>query len=837
MKRKLLLLLLNLWVWVIMISMGTNGSQLNANRNGEMSWVKIPYTAKEDVVGDYLYVVGGYHSIDSGCPPWGTANYPDMRFIGDEMGTLHIEYTNGDAEEIPLVFGYTMWFRHHFSEGGAPFKTDEAVDEMKQLLDKTLHLYGGFEAAEKCVVKIKIQDKPIKSIKIVDNRGKAGNPVFDGAYIVRGDFKGTLSGGAFSFEAGDAFFDKHVVDSKNPYPNEIKEALDEINKFLLTYEYEYENPPVYKYPSSYKGVKFRFTGNNLADIATGVVAENLFSLIERVDDDGMMHTSYKDAPSWRYDGFGTWVPNANSYYSDFYSRDGGRAIMTLNSYGYPGLGEKSVIFANKEMMYFREKGLTLNGVQIPGHYTVIVNKPLVYSTFLTEVAGWFTRYTKQAFGDEYQNMGNQETDGHGLMMIANYNIWRNLGMDKKWVEDNWRELKEAADFILWCFEHPRLSFAANGLLYAESEGGMNAYTLYCNVPCYLGLISYAEMARAAGNVEDAEKWEECAETIRKAISERLAKGNRWSQDIFGFFHDPVITMMSDIFGYDLNDMPEDWVENSRNAYELDVRRIRNQGHFGPSGIGYDHSMITQNALLLDMMDDANKLVSNLTKLSYAPGLPEPYLVPEGITVDVEKGIIRRQGDLGNLVQLAEALKCYHIVSGVSPVNNGKLKIMPRLPDEWNVEITDFDLQNADGTLGMYITSPKNGTQTAQIKLQKVDLESVALRLGPFPADTKNVMARLNGQDVECRIVESGDRKWAWVEVPSDSIEDVEVAAIYSSTDDMPEWPEMPSWELPKKNESSPSGASINQILIGVVSILALVFAGVLIFDKRRRKSE
>ena len=98
------------------------------------------------------------------------------------------------------------------------------------------------------------------------------------------------------------------------------------------------------------------------------------------------------------------------------------------------------------------------------------------------------------------------------------------------------------------------------------------------------------------------------------------------------------------------------------------------------------------------------------------------------------------------------------------------------------------------------------------------------------------MARLNGQDVECRIVESGDRKWAWVEVPSDSIEDVEVAVIYS-TDDMPEWPEMPSWELPKKNESSPSGASINQILIGVVSILALVFAGVLIFDKRRRKSE
>lgn len=65
-------------------------------------------------------------------------------------------------------------------------------------------------------------------------------------------------------------------------------------------------------------------------------------------------------------------------------------------------------------------------------------------------------------------------------------------------------------------------------------------------------------------------------------------------------------------------------------------------------------MITQNALLLDQMSDATKLMENLSKLSYAPRLPESYLVPEGITVDAEAGVIRRQGDLGNLVQLAEA---------------------------------------------------------------------------------------------------------------------------------------------------------------------------------------
>ncbi|MGI6530807.1 MAG: hypothetical protein ACOX3J_14270 [Clostridia bacterium] len=33
------------------------------------------YSQRKKLIGDYLYLVGGYHSIDSGCPPWGTANY------------------------------------------------------------------------------------------------------------------------------------------------------------------------------------------------------------------------------------------------------------------------------------------------------------------------------------------------------------------------------------------------------------------------------------------------------------------------------------------------------------------------------------------------------------------------------------------------------------------------------------------------------------------------------------------------------------------------------------------------------------------------------------------
>ena len=128
--------------------------------------------------------------------------------------------------------------------------------------------------------------------------------------------------------------------------------------------------------------------------------------------------------------------------------------------------------ANQWMMYFPENNITFMGEAVPGHYTVVVNKPMLYSQTLVPDANWPTRYTQEKFGDDYQNLGNQETDGHGLMMLANYNVWKNQGADAEWVNEHWSYINEAAKWILWCFDHPDLSFASDGLLYAESEAGM-----------------------------------------------------------------------------------------------------------------------------------------------------------------------------------------------------------------------------------------------------------------------------------------------------------------------------------------------------------------------------
>ena len=285
---------------------------------------------------------------------------------------------------------------------------------------------------KKIVFLVKLRDEKVKKIEVVDKKEKSGNPVIKGAYIVSGDVS-QLTCGTISVYAKEKFFDKYVIDSQNPYPDNVRNAIDKIRKGLYTFEEDYiKEPTPFKYEQNHTGVKVRFYGNNLARIASGVFYHNLKSLSERVDEDGLLHESGKDAPEF-FDSFGTWKSDAGTFYGSIYTRN--RSFTVLTSFGYKDLAERAVGYANKKLMFFKENNLTIGGIQIPGHFTVKANSPLYYSEVLVP-RGWPTVYTQKAFGDEYKNIGNQETDGHGLMMIGNYNVWKSIGKSKEWVEEN-----------------------------------------------------------------------------------------------------------------------------------------------------------------------------------------------------------------------------------------------------------------------------------------------------------------------------------------------------------------------------------------------------------------
>ncbi len=366
------------------------------------------------------------------------------------------------------------------------------------------------------------------------------------------------------------FYAAHTIDTLNTYPEKVKQNLKKLMVLLYSFSTDYENVKQVEIPADYKGPSIVFSGGSEANIISNVFYQNLRDQVSRVDTSGIVHESAWKSPSWFYDGFGTWTNaigtgNNGSYYDCYYTRN--KTIMLLPDLNYIAEANRALALLDKQLMYFPDNypTLQLGGKKIPGHWTVIANKPLIYSQFLTGV-GWPTQYTKEKFGSHYMDFGNPETDGHGHSMMSHWKTWQNSGRNKQWVVDRWIYLKEAADFLLWSLDNPDLSFSKYGLLYAESEAGMNDYTLYCNFPCYLGLLMYAEMADEAGQKEDAMKWRDTAVRMKVSMNRYFAEddsiyGKTWKK--VGFFHENILMTLKEYAGFDLADkLPAEWLERS-----------------------------------------------------------------------------------------------------------------------------------------------------------------------------------------------------------------------------------------------------------------------------------
>ena len=457
-------------------------------------WFEMPLEASaEPRDGGDLYLVGGYNSIDAGTVPWGGIVESENLYVGDRAGEVVIVYEDGSRDEVPLVFGCTMWFRTHWLDGGAPFKTDRAEPEMTACLREALCLKGAFEGEPQCVLKIRLRNEPVREIFVRDNPDKRGEPVFTGGYLVPAGTRGTLSGGV-PVRADDPFFDTHAIDSRRP--DLRTDCLERIVRRLYTFGDDCRRVPPFVYPEEYALARIEFTGDSYANILTRVFHDNVEDIVRnKMLPDGMICESSREADSWRYDGFGTWVPRAESYTSCMYSRN--RPLVLLSMLGLGAEALRTADFLNRWLMYYPEQELYFGEVAIPGHWSVIPNKPLEYSRVLVGV-GWPTRYTKERFGEDFQNYGNAEPDGHGMTMMSVANAWLCGGASAAWVRDNWKYVREAVQWIDWTMAHPDLSFNEHGLMYGETEGGMMEFTMFNNMSCFLGLRMYAAMAEKAG---------------------------------------------------------------------------------------------------------------------------------------------------------------------------------------------------------------------------------------------------------------------------------------------------------------------------------------------------
>jgi hypothetical protein len=228
----------------------------------------------------------------------------------------------------------------------------------------------------------------------------------------------------------------------------------------------------------------------------------------------------------------------------------------------------------------------------------------------------------------------------------------------------------------------------------------------------------------------------------------------------------------DMYGYDIKKyLPEKWIDRTERSYEYILSNLSPKW-YAPKGLGYGQNYFTQTALLLDRMQDAESLLNVLARFCFAPRHENPFRVPEGATTNGDGNVWRRWGDLGNLMQMNGTVYTLLIIPGVDDTNANCLKLMPRMPYNWSsVAIQDYPVMTfASGQKKLVHINMTNRTaketNTLSMDLTSTEpIDNLKIRLGPIPKNTISTIVKVNGKIFKDSVIESGDSKWSWIEIP------------------------------------------------------------------------
>ena len=458
------------------------------------------------------------------------------------------------------------------------------------------------------------------------------------------------------------------------------------------------------------------------------------------------------------------------YYDDSYTRI--RTLTLLSNMGFSAKVNAAIDYYDRWMMWFPRSYPTiqLGGKPVPGHATVIANKPLYYFDFLSK-HGWPTKYKVHDFG-------NGENDGHGMLMISRWRTWLKQGKPKEWVDQRWNAIKEAAEYIPWCFANPKLSFSEHSLLYSESEGGMQIESMVCDFNCYICLLGYIDMAKSTGRKEWAQRWQKIADKYLQSMNVYYPTtistwGDVWNPHktadwVYGHATLAPACIGMDYWGYDvMNKLPAGWADRTRRTYKMQLTKNLPAGA-ATAGIGYGQGYITEAALLTDNMKVASLTTDWMAKICFAPRLQHPYRVPEGSVVESDGSIWRRWGDLGNLYQLAEVVYTIQLIIGIDDIQAKQLVLMPRMPLSWKkIEVSEWPVrtfsENTSQMFNIAMSMVKNESGYSVVLKSEKAIDKGKIRVGPFEASAKSIKITSNGSRVTDKLFESGDSKWVWVD--------------------------------------------------------------------------
>ena len=508
------------------------------------------------------------------------------------MGQIRLEYADGSTQIFPLILGESIWWGRVFYDYQLPFPTDS---RLREALVSALRVFPPAPVEDGNYVAV-IQPKlvALRSITVENSPAKRGSVVIAGITVETANTNGIAGTGlaparALASEFAQ-FANEKPLRTSGDDEAEAAQKLDALRLALYSSDESFQGPVAPQTPPGYAGPMVSFKGNLNAEVLANAFSYNAQDIADKIDSDGMYHTSTKGALEWGgYKGIGTFRTNFGRYYDSSFSRDMGRSLQEIAALGFTNYARRCAEYSLQMARGWEtDSALKIKSASLPRHWGCYVNHPARNSCF--------------------------ENDGHGLTTVFLYRLWQQLPDRDAWLRSHWADVKGAGDWILWQFDHPEISGATNGVLHTtgESAGG-NGYSVYPDSVCMTALWALAQMADSIGETNSAAQWRDRADKMRAAISSQYIVndpkyGRVWTLEHAGWAHRSTVLgpliFLADYEGLAPEDGDAAWRPVNEATYQRLIDTYKPLGFYGQA-MGYGQGFVTESALLLDRMHDAH----------------------------------------------------------------------------------------------------------------------------------------------------------------------------------------------------------------------------------------
>ena len=747
-----------------------------------------------------VHFLGMIHNIDLGSGSWyckhGDRGY--SHFVGDRAGSIFLDFDGAKTEEVPLVFGYNIWFSKpwdlfwFFAPWGRPVNRitnyDEQLfagnDRARAVLQQSLKLRDGLRSPivsgnnARYVYSLELEGLPLRRIRVTGNDQLHDFPLISAVTLESTE---TIEGLRPLPDIAQEW-DRAPIDTLSDVRGaRWQEATRQLQETLYVSEAQLPKSTEPEVPLDYFGPRYAFQGTQEAVYAATYLYRNGPECATHVADSGNACNS-KTAnrmTAWYTHNTGVWVGIESIYGSlerwfelyktrnpgelpgtgEAWSRGIGELMRESMAFGYDKFIDSYIAWLDRSLF---NDASPPHWIRAPGSGALSPDYRVVTHGHLKET-------------------GNRENDGHGICMWGRYMTWHWKGQPREWAESHFKATEASVNWIQYQLDTDTIyPGVRKDVLYTESECAHHGYDIYSTYNCLHGVRLSARMARAIGRDRQAEAWERLEARLRAGILSELvdpsADGPIWHTDPTCDWQDNAHMLVPLHLASDGDTFTprEDWQTESpevRAILDTTISSykslLKTQDFDFLRAYGYGQGMMLQAALLLDEMQDATKFVNLMVTRGYLPHMAG-WCAPEGILQHPSgKFWMPMNGYAGQDSHLADSVKALRLMLGVDDNRIGEFHLVPRYPKEWT-RMQIFDFPVLTGTTRQRLTySYERSKEHQSFEYSFSDSEAaIHLRLGPIDPSWTSIDVEHSGKPATCRLVASGDSNWLWTQVSS-----------------------------------------------------------------------